>query len=294
MRSRDARAFTLIELLVVVGTIAVLVSITLVVAGGVQRSARQRATTDTLRQVEVGIETFITETGGDLPPPIVLAPDPLPSVREVAAYPLADAVDLTDVGDSGPTINSIGLFIAAAEREGLTGLFNGLPEGRLRLFDAHVDDGGRQPELRTIFDAWNRPIRFVHPAFDGIVTEEYLAATRADAASLPGDAVPLIDPARSESNAGDAGEFFAIDATLFPREVRAPDGTVDPNRSPIVEIRRNAVAVDAMDTDGGDSDGGVCVNGRPYAYSAGPDGDPATLGDSNVYATTPRFVVPGP
>jgi hypothetical protein len=35
-----------------------------------------------------------------------------------------------------------------------------------------------------------------------------------------------------------------------------------------------------------DGDGGKCVGGRPYFYSAGPDKDPSTIED-NVYLSVP-------
>ena len=274
-----SRAFTLIELLTVIVIISILLSIVLVIAGGVRSSAQTRLTTDVIRQVDVGVESFIAEAG-DLPPPVVLADDPMPGTDALAAYPLADAIDASG---SGFTINSIAYFIVAAEREGLDSLFNGLPTGRIRLHDPDIDGGGNQPELRTIFDAWDQPLRFVHPAFDGVVTDEMIRGDNANAASLPGTDIEVVDFAQTNMNPGALGTNFALSLGDFPDSVRLPTtGGVDPTRTPILRIRRNAVT---------DSDGGLCVNGRPYIYSAGDDGDPATVEESNVYTTTPRFLV---
>ncbi len=50
------------------------------------------------------------------------------------------------------------------------------------------------------------------------------------------------------------------------------------------EIRRNNVTASPQDI--ADGDGGKCIGGRPYFYSAGPDKDPSTT-DDNVYLIAP-------
>ena len=106
------------------------------------------------------------------------------------------------------------------------------------------------PALRTIVDAWQRPIRYVHPKFDGLFH-------------------PTGDP---------AGFMTLSDAAVLgpPPQGRiyATDG-----------VRRNNAAAGGEPAD---SDGGLCVGNHPYFYSAGPDGDPSTIED-NVYSVKPQF-----
>jgi prepilin-type N-terminal cleavage/methylation domain-containing protein len=52
----------------------------------------------------------------------------------------------------------------------------------------------------------------------------------------------------------------------------------------VTDVRRNNVTASPQDI--ADGDGGKCIGGRPYFYSAGPDKDPSTI-DDNVYLIVP-------
>lgn len=300
-RTRPKRGFTLIELLVVILMIGILIGIVLTVGANVMSGGKSRQTADTIRTVDTAVETYIRDVGRT-PPAFVLAfrpgrPEQFPlDGDDFAAYPLADAVDVTPGGDANRTrINSIGLFIRAAEEIGLEDIFAGVSSRLLVRWDGDFDlvessgsppsAPGRQPELRTILDAWGQPLRFVHPAWDGIITEQDNQGVRRATGRFGNSVRPIT------ANTNDLGADFWLPAN------RAPEN-FDPGNSndfPIRQIRRDRLTDEDRSnwsltgvTPIGDGDGGYTIGGRPYIYSAGPDGDPSTT-DNNVYTTTPRF-----
>ncbi|MEM7623791.1 MAG: type II secretion system protein [Planctomycetota bacterium] len=317
-----ARAFTLIELLTVVAIVAVLIGVTVSVATGVREGGRVRLTTDTLRMTDVAIDTFIAETGGP-PPSFVEVADPTATAGTAAppvVLPIADAADMTGITDASRegerrTINSIGLFVQAAENAGLTSLFDGVPTQQFARIDGddlkpRPDDTSsrnHQPELRTIVDAWGAPIRFVHPVFDGVITQEFDAGQKRQN-GRPGTSLLV-----TSQNAGENNQPYIVARTEVPLSVKTADQGegasdqfgrygVDPARFPINRVRRNVISQADRDawvpagTPVGDGDGGICQGGRPYVYSAGRDGDPSTVrardGEKfdNIYTTEPRFI----
>jgi prepilin-type N-terminal cleavage/methylation domain-containing protein len=156
---RHARpAFTMIELLIVIGIIGVLVGLTLVVGKQVMSGGKQKATQETLRVLTAAMDDYIA-VKGDVPPPVYVGGTTAAPIW----YPMADAIDPS----TNTMINSVGLFmeqmrtVPSARR-----LLDNLPQSSVRIFDA--DGTGPQPAVMTVFDAWNRPIRFVHPAFQGV------------------------------------------------------------------------------------------------------------------------------
>lgn len=293
------RGFTLIELLLVIAVIAILVALTLTVGASAISGGRSRQTADTIRVVDAAIETYSAEVGQNPPAFVVtFAPgeiqDPL-LATDFAAYPLADAVDVSG-GDANRTvINSMGLFIKAAEDAGLGDLFSSINPELLVRWDGDADfvestavvSPEHQPELRTILDAWGKPLRFVHPAWDGIVSVEENEGRKRPDGQFGTSVRPIT------GNIPDNGTDFWLSAS------RAPSG-FDPDSNtdfPIQLIRRDYLT-DA-DRAGwtmsgvspiGDGDGGYAEGGRPYVYSAGRDGDPSKRGD-NVYTVKPRFAV---
>ncbi|MBZ0171791.1 MAG: type II secretion system GspH family protein [Phycisphaerales bacterium] len=293
--------FTLIELLLVIVIIGILVALTLTVGSSAMTGGRGRQTADTIRVIDAAVETYSGEVG-KAPPAFVVAfapgtiSDPL-AAEDFAAYPMADAVDATDGDENRTVINSVGLFIKAAEDAGLGDLFAGLSADVLVRWDGDGDvvessgdssDFDRQPELRTILDAWGRPIRFVHPAWDGIMTVE----DNEGQVRSPGEFGTPVRPITGDDP--DNGYDFWLPLT------RSPEGfnPLDEGDFPIRLIRRDRLTEeDRAGWDNntpinpiGDADGGYAVGGRPYAYSAGADGDPSTT-DDNVYTTVPRFAV---
>lgn len=306
------RGFTLIELLVVIVVIGVLVSIVIAVGGGVQRSARVRLTRDTIRVVDTVTESYLLQLD-ELPPALVAGPAASGAIGGTAndrsaIYPIADGTGLLAAGAvEGSPINSIGYFVLAAAEIGLDSELAQLSGDVYRRFDpdGEVDGGSgevEQPFINTVFDAWGNPLRFVHPRFDGLIGEIDAASGEvARTVGSPGQGIAVV-----EAQIGGMP-----DPSLFHlRNSAIPDGfdatsVTDLSVLPMRQIRRNVLTdADRAMWGGpgpaiGDSDGGVCVNGRPYVYSAGPDGDPSTFdreetedvqeGD-NVYTAVPRFI----
>ena len=297
VRAGQSGGFTLIELLVVIAIIGILITIVTTVGASALAGGRGRQTQDTVRILDAAVTTYVNDVG-TVPPAFVaaFAPTIAPAFEgeDYAAYPLADAVDLSGGDELNRTrINSVGLFMQSLEEVGLTDTVGSVSAEILTRWDGDADladesgtiatGDGRQPELRTVLDAWGRPLRFVHPAWDGPVTaEDNLGNPRT--LGNPGTGVRPItgDPL-------DAGTDFWLASN------RAPSG-YDPTVAtdfPIETIRRNFLTdADRASWSGagpaiGDSDGGYTVGNMPYIYSAGAGGDPSNL-DDNIYTTEPR------
>jgi hypothetical protein len=167
-------------------------------------------------------------------------------------------------------INSVGVYMfQASQIPGSKSVLDKLPSKLVTRSDA----AGPQPMLTTVMDAWGRPIRYVHPAFQGTLTGD---AT---------DANPMSTQGRP------------IDQVLGSLSSVTP-----PQTYAIAQVRRNhtqASAAPATPQEWSDSDGGTCVGGRPYFYSAGPDGlvgflqqpsgAPIDCNQDNVYTTKPQL-----
>ncbi|GAB4385765.1 MAG: hypothetical protein Kow0022_12880 [Phycisphaerales bacterium] len=250
------RAFTLIELLVVIGIISILIAVSVVVGKRVAGTGKAMVTADTIRVLDAAVGEYVNRIGR------------LPALAErvettagpaLNVFPVIDGVDTV----SGKLINSIGLFIHQAEETGGVGsAIAQIDEKFVRLMD--VDGPGPQPGLTTVVDGWDRPIRYVHPAFDGTWTNE--------------------DP-RPTGQAGSPVDLSAPGSPIKDQTLR--------NDLAITMVRRNFLTDKDRETSPtlvGDSDGGICPTPNPYFYSAGEDGDPSTL-DDNVYTTKPRTAV---
>lgn len=263
-----ARAFTLIELLVVVGIIALLVGIVVAVIPRVLQGAGDGSAKNTIRALDTVLGSAVTDRGS-IPGPVAPFPqdrrEQLTGARaagSVRVVPVADVAIFTD-GNTARLLNSVGLFLAqTSEITAAAQAAQSFDEAVVEQRPAYSPTASPLPAnniaLRTIVDPWGNPYRYVHPALDGVVT----AAPRAK--NQPGNAItdlPALFPSESR-------EF------LYP------------------SLRRNKITKEefaSVALPNRDSDGGECVGGQPYFYSAGKDGDPSTT-DDNVYATTPRFV----
>lgn len=285
-QTRAPRAFTLIELLVVIVIISILIAAVLAVGRGVIQGGEGRFTTDTIRTVDLALGQFLIDTGEPVPEQIDLAwdvnGDGTRAPAEGSVFFLFDGVIIRG-NERDRTYNpSMAVFIQAAEQANLGSIFSGIPERQLvsdRWDYDQPDPAAQDPdvnaphvELRTIRDAWGNPLRFVHPAWDGIQTRETSrTAYTGRLPAVPGQGFDPTDPAGENP--------IAIDPT-GPRPIAR-------------NIRRNWISPEqraantALKDVKGDSDGGQCPDNRPYIYSAGPDGDPSTLED-NIYTTPPQ------
>lgn len=269
--SSVVRAFTLIELLVVVGIIAVLMGIAIAVGHHVQDNGKAKSTKDLLLALDQIYIAAKNGNGGQNLPPVVADPRLYSNRNDKAALawlPVADArIDVNAGLARFPIINSVGLFLwQARQYPEAAKLIEALPSKQvkvLELDDAEANtptqpsDLKGQPPLATALDAWGHPIRYVHPAFDGQILD---SSGQPNSYKLVEDILP--------------GTIVTPAAYLFPKVrrnafVQPGDQTTDPSLA-------------------ADSDGGTCVAGHPYFYSAGPDGDPSTIED-NVYTTLPTL-----
>lgn len=275
---RHHRGFTLIELLIVLGIIAALVGLSVFVGKKVVDGGKEKQTKDTLIALEAIIASYASASDtGPVPPGTLRVPDPN-SAGNFLVFPVVDGV-VKDAMGMEFFSNSLGLFfIQCKDVKEAADLVKGLPAKTVRGFDSQdysrLTNRTEHP-LVGVFDAWGNPIRFVHPAFDGVLTDDRNGTS--------------FDPAA----------FRSLSSEL---------GTLPPNVTPAYrDFRRNHVVATSNPPSPGhafpDSDGGVVVGQRPYVYSAGPDGKvgylieqgtnpPVIIADynaDNIYITVPKI-----
>lgn len=280
------RGFTLIEVLVVVAITAVLLAVTISVGAAVVGGAKANATKDVIRVLDQIAGNYITQNDTN-PSPVTHHPDDWDRFQRGQID--ETAVRLVAVADARwrdeqVMLNSVGWFIQQAAEEGLGEGLSGLDTRFVAVYTPGVSAGGgdaggggtgpglarvQHPALTTAFDAWGRPLRYVHPMFDGQIVQGERAR---------GDAGRYVNVAEDRSGYLSGRE----------RNVWLNEGFGD------MQIRRNQIHPEEfalVPPEQRDSDGGICPSSRPYFYSAGPDGDPATI-DDNVYSDKPRFEAP--
>jgi len=281
--------FTLVELMVVIAIIAILATIVLTVGAGVARSARERLTRDTIRVLDNALDTYIRENGGQGPPRLVEVPHPVPANAQAGLsviVPFVDGIDASGMNSGSDVnkslINTAGLFVQAAEQIGVGSTIDDVPDGSVGRFDPDATAGERQPSLTTVLDAWGNPIRAVHPAFDGVLTEGGLGTTY-DPSNI--EPVWLLET-RPQPNLGlpdDVRSAMDEPITLMSKVRRAffTDEIRDDNAGRTTDSGR------PFSEEPGDSDGGISPSGRMYFYSAGANDDPSDI-ETNIYTTEPR------
>ena len=251
-------AFTLLELLIVIAIITLLAAISLAIGAKVLSGGRETLTTNVVRVMDDAMNSYITDGADRVPEALVEHPDT--TAGSIVWQPIADA-RRGDTYDE-EMVNSSGWFIyQMKEVSTVNSAVSGLSSKVVKQYSPNVDasgdpPAGGQPLMTTAFDGWGRPMRYVHPTFDGVLHEDTDTFSTDD-----GNGVDVEDLVTIKS-----GESFA-----FPT------------------IRRNmrSKTVTGGATKIADSDGGLCPNNRPYFYSAGADGDPSTMED-NVYITRPQ------
>ncbi len=258
------RGFTLIELLVVIGIIGVLIAITLVIGGQVLTGAKSRTTADVIRQLNSITDQWVQLEDRPLPSKYVFNFGALPT--NDWEYALAD-VRVSGGGVTDPAIESGARAMALlASRAELAEAISTLPKDFVEAVDLRAvnasgaivgNEPGKPVMSVRVIDAWKRPIRFVHPAFDG-GWGDYWNGTSMVARPVTRDL--------NEQRGGVIQTTQNIRRSIMP---------VDPT------LPINAGAI-------GDADEGLCEGKAAYWYSTGTDGDPGTR-DDNVYATQPRY-----
>jgi prepilin-type N-terminal cleavage/methylation domain-containing protein len=262
------RAFTMMEILVVIAIVGVLVAIFFAVGRSVTNSAKTRLTEGALMALDKALDAYINEVGEN-PSPLAIDPQYLATDNDAYFLPVADARAMNPSAAADQMLNSAGLFMAQANppassaslplgmrpraSESAKAALANLPSRLLTTFDP--DGNGPQPPLMTPMDGWGRPIRYVHPAFDGLI---HGTGGNTDGRPL----VDILGPERT----------FATGSRTYRLRYR------------IDEVRRNAVTHSlnpATPAEFADSDGGLCTGGKPYFYSAGADGKVGVLHDNS-------------
>ena len=258
-RSARRPAFTMIELLVVIAIVVILVALGLTVGAKVSGSGKETLTRETIKVLDSSVAEFVA-VQGSLPPPVVTDPrwktgDPDPEYLQ----PVVDARNMTGSGAERVAINSVGLYMLQSKGFGtVESIFQGLDSKVVREFDPDGTSTSwdNQPPLTTVFDGFGRPMRYVHPAADGLIYGPF-------------------------PNQSDPASAVMTEDVLGATDTKHEYG--------ITEVRRNNLPSAGTPPESlPDSDGGVCVGTNPYFYSAGADGDPSTIED-NVYTVKPRF-----
>ncbi len=269
------RAFTLIELLIVITIIGVLVGISFAVGSQVMDGGKRTATEQTLRVLDTALAAY--KSAKDDLPPIQCVYVPPDNAGPIKVWTMSDVRDMTTTpGARGGSpiapagqqmVNSVGFFIYEASKvAGAKAALDQLPTKFVSTFDADGDGPGSQPELITVFDAWNNPIRFVHPAMDGLVI----------------------------------GSDEQANVDVLDRLGSPPRGTYGTDK-----VRRNRTTENPSPTaaeDFPDGDGAACVGASGYFYSAGADGRVGRVLDAagrvvedfnadNVYSKAPTFPI---
>jgi prepilin-type N-terminal cleavage/methylation domain-containing protein len=280
-----ARGLTLIEILVVIVIIGILASLIVTVASKVSQGGKVGVTQEALKIADQALNSYVQEKGA-IPPPIFEDPRDKDRLRLI---PVADARNMDAGSTDRVMINSVGLFIHQAEQDaGLTGLFANVDRRMLQRYDPDRTDGAYsdpdmdqmspenpptsfvdQPRIPTLMDGFGRPLRYVHPAFGGLI----------------------MGPSRANPTNPQTG-LNMDDTHMFEDWTRAGNRTL---MFSYREVRRNAEEIAPASTNPNpefraDSDGGRPVGNRPYFYSAGPDEDPSEIED-NVYTggSKPEF-----
>ncbi len=244
------RAFTLIELLVVILIMALLIAISVMVGKTVIGGGRTDQTQNVIRSLDVLLGDIMNRDG--MPDPYIEDPH-----NPGVFMPIIDgrnmAVDETQTSNPGfQMINSVGLFMfQLGQSESSADALEGIDAKFRRMHTPYSQDNPNGVhEIPTIFDAWDNPIRYVHPAWDSRFWGNELDNMEATSPSEP-------------------SEFPAVSDAL---NVFLPLG----GTWAIDKVRRNSITTEREDGDladeAGDSDGGISSNQRPYFYSAGPDG----------------------
>lgn len=275
---RGERGFTLIELLVVIVIIVILLAVAFSIGQGVVNSGRERQTQFTLRVLDSALTEYI-HSQERLPPAWVVDPryDPAaPLPPSPVMQPMFDGAYEAS-GGAERLLDSTALFLAhASGMQHVEAKLRDLDAKLLREVELDLPGLPSLQMMPTVLDGWGNPIRFVHPAFQGIIH----------------------GPNYQNAQVNLAGRRSFVDVSQISQPTRGQPG--------VDRLRRNNVSM-AADINGEppaypDADGGLAQN-RPYFYSTGRSGRVGYLVETggnvntnynadNVYTSRPRFQAP--
>src|SRR5262249_19936634 len=120
-------------------------------------------------------------------------PDPWAPMSELHSggsatvrFPAADARDM----DGFQMINSVGVYLVQAGKiPGAKAALGVIPSKLVTQLDEYGGAGNSSTTFRTVVDAWGKPIRYVHPAFQGTITGDVTAANPQPSQPRPTDQV---------------------------------------------------------------------------------------------------------
>lgn len=255
-RRHSHKAFTLIELLVVLGIIGILITLSITVGREVTRGGEDRITRDMIRVLDVTLTAWYSDKESKFP--AFLDGDFEPAGLGGGAgadpqFPIIDGQN-TDIAGSPVEPTLAAYLIIASEtasvektlKQQIELKYLGASPLSWSFGQARYD--GNFSGL-TVLDAWGRPLRFVHPMWQG-----------------------------------GYGDFY--DNADAPQSVTRPTRNFYARGYP--DLLKYSRSYRTSASGSGNADEGLCPGNRPYFYSAGRDKDPGTR-DDNIYATLPSF-----
>ncbi len=279
----------MIETVFVISLIALLAAITIGVGASMADAGKKRATEGVLQVLDRALADYIERTGS--------MPESLVSIElsedfenwdqgDIVYYPAFDGTINLEIVDPDSrltrhhTVNSVGLFLESIKSGvDIDGLLSSVDSTMIRNYDVPDD---LQPSMLTVFDAWGNPIRYVHPSLDGVIEDSTNSGDRREPGE-PGDYRSVMTDLDGFFSEG----YLPANQSMIPFMDGSVNGELRRNR--IVPLDHEAARANGLEYPvESDSDGGRSNTRRPYFYSAGPDGDPATI-DDNVYTTVPSF-----
>ncbi|CAN5716971.1 hypothetical protein BH11PLA1_BH11PLA1_11320 [soil metagenome] len=273
------RAFTFVEMLVVLIIIGILVAISLQIGKSVTENGKLRQTEATLALLDQTLTAYNAAQGGQFPAELIDA--------RGAHFPIFDGRCLNDYPAEPTTYTSesypsLALYLNLARKAGGNQTLLSTIEPSLihqfKFADLQPSFGNPQEviagaapsdiSLYTINDGWGRPIRFVHPKFDGAFGDVWTLPS-ANATTFTSQGRPQLT-------------LMVAGINGSPRQVNFRR-SAQPFNPGAAQYTRDWV---------GDADESIAIGGRGYFYSAGPDGNPGTR-DDNIYSTKPQFPAEG-